>query len=1459
MREYPRLKSFILFPFFRQKESNKKRNIPTRMAFNLSFDGPFEVQNSGPTMSFDNEFTINDTNFSLDISNPFNNGGFNSEIIHDGSSHMIFQDAKLQALLAEAPSGQGVNLDHKEQILLRPDTVLGSVIPAPRIGWLYDFNERRMIKQQHHVPCGQERIYLEILLNTADNADRTVKYNSLRILPDQIPLGKLEITVTPTIIKIRNGGHPINLARHFQMYDKYNPEVIFGMLLSSTNYDDRVERTGGGKNGYGAKAANIFSEVFTISLGNHLEQKSYQQTWRNNMSDVEAPIINDYHGESFTEITYYTDFKRFGQTENTLQFMMLCARHAFDISFTTKLPVFFNGVELKGSKVDDFTAAYFGKGVKKITHYEWPPGTKLVEKKKRSGVVMVPENPNIVPIIEMCIVDSPENGENFGYVNGINTWNGGVHIDAAMKVLSDHVLPFINNGMRTMSKAKTTKGKAKKEPAERKKPSFTLTPSDFKPHITLIMNCRFINPVFDAQTKTKCEAPKPSIKIKEEQLSTMLNWELINRLRRILEMKRIMARQKMDGKNRDYVDLDKLEDANDAGKAGRFDCYLWLCEGDSAKKMVMGLVDYMPGGKNKNGVYPLRGKFLNVMKATPKQIDKSNQEGIIGQLKSALGLCEMMDYLNENNYRTLRYGGGIQIAADSDIDGKHILGLTLNFFGQFAPTLITRGYINYPRTPITSLTAGREIRLFYTEGEYRNFLEQNPGAKKWHKKHYKGLGSWSDKEIVKHHKQFRYVQCVTDENSRHAFEMAFKNINADNRKLWIERVTDPAMLPHRWAVESMHPQQPTSLFIEYEMGQYAAGVLPRAIPAEIDGLKDVERKILDTAFKRYGYKITSRSHAVKVGVFAGAVTDLTEYEHGETSIHAAMCAMTQGFVGTNNILYFTPESQFGSRDTGSLPNKGCAQPRYIFVKPNPLLPYIFLKADEPILTFKYEGKKQLEPLFYLPIIPLHMANGAVGIATGYSTYIPQFNPIDIYYCLRALILGYQMPSLIPWFRGFTGKVYIKENLPKANKKSKKAQPVKREAYVDPNNPNVVETPSMSFDNFMTDNDNDEEGDRESETDELPEQADPDKDMKTDKFDVSNSKYCLVTEGCFTQKGDTIHITELPVGRWTDVYLTWLRTLKKDKLIKEKPQNNSKTIAGKIDITIRGWNPKISDEQKKKAEEKKANKKKPLTLNNEFEFFVETQPKKEKRNPMDATIKDLRLRKTFGLGNMRLLNFNGTPIKHETPYTMIQSFFNIRLPFYAQRKDLILKTMNETLQVHQERIRLINAILNRQIIIMEEGNSGRRVPIARIQPVLIQMGFTVKLYRTLKVEELSEEKVHFLEKKIADLQEKVHRLTNLAPSQLWLNDLNKFIKAYAREYKEKLPADLLATIEQEEKQLNFSIEAISDENDEEANAEDNEEEGLPDDADEGLTYNFEDGTIIVDADVTPTNTNIEINF
>ncbi|CAF3975644.1 unnamed protein product, partial [Rotaria sp. Silwood2] len=448
--------------------------------------------------------------------------------------------------------------------------------------------------------------------------------------------------------------------------------------------------------------------------------------------------------------------------------------------------------------------------------------------------------------------------------------------------------------------------------------------------------------------------------------------------------------------------------------------------------------------RDRYGVYPLKGKLLNVREATTKKMTENSE---ISQLVKILGLNYGEKYVDKSDLSKLRYGK-LMIMADQDQDGSHIKGLVINFIHYKWPNLLKHDYIEVFITPILKVSKGSEVLSFYSMPEFEQWQTSTPNWQKWKCKYYKGLGTSTAKEakeyfsnMERHRIIFKY-QSIKDDL---AIQLAFNSALSDDRKDWIKWHTEDInqrreqKLPMDYLYRKDTKQINFNDFVNKELVLFSKSSTERAIPNIMDGLKPGQRKIMFVCFTK------NLIREIKVAQLGGKVAENSAYHHGEQSLTNTIVGLAQNFVGSNNINFLVPAGQFGTRLHGG---NDAASARYIFTRLSPLALSLFNKNDEPLLTYLNEDGMSIEPEWYCPIIPTVLVNGGHGVGTGYSTDIPSYNPLTLsnnmkYYIRQERERQHQLNNptsepkkysdvitlveLIPWFKNFTGEIKLLDN------------------------------------------------------------------------------------------------------------------------------------------------------------------------------------------------------------------------------------------------------------------------------------------------------------------------------------------------------------------------------------------------------------------------------------------------
>jgi len=852
-----------------------------------------------------------------------------------------------------------------EHILLRPDTYIGSVEKETQCLWVYNEETCKMVKRDISFVPGLYKIFDEILVNAADNKQRDPAQKEIRV----------EVNKEQGYVSVKNDGKGIPVEIH-PKENIYVPELIFGNLLTSSNYNDAEKKTVGGRNGYGAKLANIFSTEFTVETVDSSLRLKYKQTWKNNMSQKAAPEVTESHKPSYTKVTFYPDFPKFGMRAFDNDTYRLFVKRVYDIAGTArgKMNVYFNKRKVLCNSFETYCELFLAAGEEKKKVYE-----KLNDR------------------WEVCIATTDGQFETCAHVNNIWTIKGGSHVNAIMKQITNKLMKNLSS----------------------KKKGISVRACHIKNYTFCFINCLIENPAFSSQTKEiltlKASKFGSTFELNDKFYRKVMKLDLKGHALSHAKFAADRGLKKNDGKAvRKLTGIPKLDDANNAGKRGKSEnCTLILTEGDSAKALAMAGIEVV--GRDHYGAFPLKGKVLNVRDANSAQVQKNSE---ISNIKKIIGLKNNTDYSNDRTFKTLRYGS-LMIMTDQDHDGSHIKGLLVNFISAYWPSLLRRrGFMREFITPIVVATKkgkSKERLSFFTIPEYERWVKTTDNGKGYDIKYYKGLGTSKNKEakmyfsnLRKHVKDFRYTGGACD----NSIDMAFNKKRADDRKRWLSDFREGTYLDQSVASITYND------FINKELILFSMADNIRSIPSVVDGFKPGQRKILFSCFKR---KLKKEIKVVQLG---GYVSEHAAYHHGEVSLVQTIIGMAQNFVGSNNINLLYPSGQFGTRDAGG---KNASAPRYIFTKLCPIARTIFHEADDSILDYQNDDGFWVEPAWYCPVIPLVLVNGAEGIGTGYSTFLPQYNPTDIVKNLRRMIRGEEPEPMTPWYNGWTGRMLYQPN------------------------------------------------------------------------------------------------------------------------------------------------------------------------------------------------------------------------------------------------------------------------------------------------------------------------------------------------------------------------------------------------------------------------------------------------
>jgi DNA topoisomerase-2 len=871
-------------------------------------------------------------------------------------------------------SSEDVNLANKYQqktdkghILDNPDTYIGSVEEIDSNQWILNEDNTKIYEKNIRYIPGLFKLFDEGVVNCRDHVVRMLQ----AIQNEQhnaLPVTNIDITIEENgTITMMNDGNGIDVAEHPE-YKIWIPELIFGHLRTSTNYNKEEKKIVGGKNGFGFKLVLIWSTWGSIETVDHIRGLKYIQEFKSNLDEICKPSITKCKTKPYTKITFKPDYKRLGINGLTPDLVALLRKRVFDVAAITdkNLKVKYNSTLVPIKNFQNYIDLYIGNKDASPRVYE--------EANERWEYAVA-----LTPVNEFLQIS---------FVNGIHTAKGGKHVEYILNQITRKMVEFIE-----------------------KKKKIKVNSNSIKEQLMLFIRCDIENPAFDSQTKDYMNTPSAKFgskcDVSDKFIEKLAKMGVMDAACAINEVKENKAAKKTDGtKTKNIRGIPKLIDANWAGTEKSSECTIIFCEGDSAKSgIVSGLSSE---DRNIIGVYPMKGKILNVRGEPIKKISENKE---IAEIKKILGLEIGKEYNSiEDIANNLRYGK-VLFMTDQDLDGSHIKGLGINLFQSEWSTLAEiPGFIGFMNTPILKARKGQQELMFYNEGEYEAW-KANSNNKGWVIKYYKGLGTSTGKEFKEYFKQKKIVGFEHNGIvSNDSIDMVFNKKRADDRKTWLENYNRESFLNTN--NESVSYED----FINKELIHFSKYDCDRSIPNLMDGLKISLRKILFAAFKK------NLNGEIKVAQFSGYVSEQSCYHHGEASLNQAIKGLAQNFVGSNNINLLFPSGQFGTRIQGG---DDAASERYIFTRLEKITRIIFPVVDDNILKYLNDDGTIVEPIFYAPIIPMILINGSKGIGTGFSTDIMCYNPNQIidYLLSKLSDAGFvNTKEFLPYYEGFNGSI-----------------------------------------------------------------------------------------------------------------------------------------------------------------------------------------------------------------------------------------------------------------------------------------------------------------------------------------------------------------------------------------------------------------------------------------------------
>lgn len=831
-------------------------------------------------------------------------------------------------------------------VLHRPDMYIGSL--QNELVCRFITNNSNALEEVSTTVCkGFLKIVDEVVSNAQDYqaTDPTTSLITLSVNPEN------------GWIKVYNNGKRTVSTKPFNNSGKSIAQTVFGVLLSGSNFNDDQKRKWVGKNGLGVKLTNIYSKEFVVNLGDPETQENHVIRFSGNMKDCDPPKVKKYAKKSaFTEVFFLPEYQRFGiSLPLSEDLCKLLKGRMQDLAITTskKVVVKFNEEEIAYSDLKSYAQMLGGN----LLCNDTTKGENDTE-------------------LQVCIVTESE---------------------------KPHIAAFVNGGRCTGTIVNFVVSKIA-DLFSKKFPNATKLTNIIKDNIGIIIKATIDNPDYTSQYKDVLTTPASKFGFDYTISPTLSKKLLSSNLVKVIEQ----SIEKKDDKGATKAIRNKTGSISDYEKAtklgGKNPCTLWITEGKSAKALVV--AGFSVIGRENNGVYPLRGKPLNVHDKSLKDT-LTNKEWL--DLIHILNLDPTKTY-DSSSIAKLPYKH-LAIVTDQDDDGSHILGLVLTFFQKFFKSLIHQ-HPSFLLRFVTPIVKVKEV----PRSPYIHFFSLQ-AFKKWSETHkcseanyYKGLGTSSAaeaKEYFSASKKHTVKLLFKDDGCHQILSESFGDSFADKRKEMIQNINFESFVDYE--KEDIN----ISNFCNNELVHFYYANITRTIPG-MDGLKPGQRKVLFTLFN------DKKPIKYKVAELAAYTTGFAKYHHGEASLQETIAHMTQQYCGANQIRYLKALSQSGTRHDD---RKVHAQPRYMNTQIEEITRLIFVDGEDAVLQYNEEDGKQVEPKCYAGTIPMILINGTKGIGTGYSTEFPTYGVNDVIERCTALCDGktYDI-SLSPKTEGFKGSI-----------------------------------------------------------------------------------------------------------------------------------------------------------------------------------------------------------------------------------------------------------------------------------------------------------------------------------------------------------------------------------------------------------------------------------------------------
>lgn len=615
-------------------------------------------------------------------------------------------------------------LTETEHVLLRPGMYVGSVKPELSTQFVFDYKDQTMVQKEVEYVPAMLKLIDEVVSNSCDEYRRK----------DNLGLTQLNVTIMKddTIVIEDNGGIPV--VKHKEAGIMV-PQLIFGRMRTSSNYNDEEDRTGLGTNGVGSSLTNIFSSYFGIMTDDG--KKRWLGNWRNNMSEFyDEKIEKSSKKNHGTRTTFHLDFSRFEDVEHLdRSFKDIILTRCINAAAANP------GLVVK-YKDDDVCGEYCYKNFKDYIdlYRNYLTLKDCIEYKDD----------------DKCVYVYPDGNINVGFVNG-GICNKGTHIKALHQFINASISEFL-----------------------KKKDKIDVLPRQVDGNYSMFCDLTISNPSYDSQTKECLTTPVEKF-YKDDSKKFEVSQKFLDQVMKsdIIENVRDWYKKKCEAEDQRAIRKINREISKGLKRPDKFitctskkkqEKQLWIFEGDSAKAAFRNCRD-----PHTQAGYIMRGVPKSSWNESPTNIMKNE---VYNDLVTILGL----KFGNDFNINDLKFGK-IVISSDMDNDGHHIAGILLAFFNHW-PELYEKGIVVRSISPIIVAHKNKLTKNFYNIDDYK---KEESKLKGWTFKFTKGLGGLNNAESKEMYLNPRFQVFRKDDLAESMMKKWFTKDDSDTRKQLLQQ------------------------------------------------------------------------------------------------------------------------------------------------------------------------------------------------------------------------------------------------------------------------------------------------------------------------------------------------------------------------------------------------------------------------------------------------------------------------------------------------------------------------------------------------------------------------------------------------------------------------------------------------------------------------------------------------